>query len=87
MSGDLNNNKIERVNGEIRDREKVVRGVKKADSPLIDGYRIYHNYVRPHMALGGKTPAEKAGIKVKGENKWITIIQNATQETRSKPSS
>jgi len=29
MSGDVNNNHTERLNGEIRDRAKVVRGVKK----------------------------------------------------------
>jgi transposase-like protein len=78
MSGDLNNNKMERMNGEIRDREKTVRGVKKPDSPLIDGYQIFHNYIRPHMALDGQTPAEKAGIVVKGRNRWVTIIQNAS---------
>jgi hypothetical protein len=33
------------------------------------------------MALDGKTPAEVAGIKVEGENKWITLIQNAKRET------
>ncbi len=42
------------MNGEIRDREKVVRGVKSEDSPLIAGLQIYHNYVRPHMGLGRK---------------------------------
>ncbi len=26
-----------------------------------------------------KTPAEVAGIKIEGENKWLTIIQNASQ--------
>jgi hypothetical protein len=30
------------------------------------------------MGLGGKTPAEAAGIQVKGEDKWLTIIQNAS---------
>jgi transposase-like protein len=81
MSGDLNNNKMERLNGEIRDREKVVRGVKKTDSPLIAGYQIYHNYVRSHMALEGKTPSEAAGIEVKGQDKWLTLIQNASRKT------
>ena len=70
---------MERLNGEFRDREKVVRGLKKRDSPLISGYQIYHNYVRPHMALEGKTPAEKCGIQIKGFNKWITLIQNASK--------
>jgi hypothetical protein len=77
MSGDLNNNEMERFNGEVRDREKIVRGVKKTDSPLLTGYQIYHNYMRPHMALKDKTPAEVAGIKVEGQDKWLTIIQNA----------
>ena len=39
---------------------------------------IYHNYIRPHMALDGKTPADKAGIEVKGKDKWLTLIQNAS---------
>lgn len=77
MSGDMNNNKMERMNGEIRDREKTMRGVKTADSAALKGYQIFHNYVRPHMGLDGKTPAEAAGITVEGENKWLTIIQNA----------
>jgi hypothetical protein len=34
------------------------------------------------MALENHTPAEKAGIKVEGSDKWITIIQNATKERR-----
>jgi transposase-like protein len=76
MHGDKNNNKMERLNGEIRDREKVFRGLKKDDSVAIAGYQIYHNYIRPHMALNGQTPSEKAGIKIEGNNKWITLIQN-----------
>jgi transposase-like protein len=80
LKGDMNNNKQERFNGEFRDREKVMRGIKKTDSIMFDGYQIYHNYVRPHMGLDGKTPAEKCGIDVKGNNKWITLIQNASEK-------
>jgi len=80
LQGDMNNNKMERFNGEFRDREKVMRGIKKEDSMIFDGYQIYHNYVRPHMSLDGKTPAEKCGIKIEGNNKWITLIQNASQK-------
>lgn len=65
--------------GEIRDREKVVRGVKKADSPLIQGYQIYHNFFRLHMALDGRTPASVAGIEILGEDKWQTVIQAASR--------
>jgi hypothetical protein len=61
---------------------KMVRGVKNPNSPLIAGLQIYHNYVRPHMALEGKTPAEAAGIEVQGQDKWITLIQNASNKQR-----
>ena len=36
LKGDRNNNKMERINGEFRDREKVMRGVKKTDSVIFD---------------------------------------------------
>lgn len=78
IKGDKNNNMMERLNGEFRDREKVFRGLKKTDSPAITGIKLYHNYIRPHMSLNGQTPADKAGIKIEGENKWVTIIQNAS---------
>jgi len=74
---------MERMNGEIRDREKVMRGLERKDSPILTGYQLFHNYIRPHMALNGQTPAERAGIKVEGQNKWLTIIQNASQQTNS----
>ena len=38
---------------------------------------IFHNFIRPHTALAGKTPAEACGIEIKGEDKWKTLIQNA----------
>lgn len=73
---------MERLNGEIRDREKVTRNLKKVDSPILTGLQIFHNYVRPHMGLNGKTPSELAGIEVEGENKWVTLIQNASESSR-----
>ena len=86
LQGDMNNNQMERLNGEFRDREKVVRGIKKKDSVIIDGYQLYHNYIREHMALHGKTPADKAGIIIEGNNKWKTIIQNAKFSLSNDPS-
>ncbi len=82
MDGTVHNNKMERMNGEIRDRERVMRTLEKGDSPILSGMQIFHNYVRPHMALKGKTPSEAAGIKVEGENKWLTLIQNASKQTQ-----
>jgi hypothetical protein len=49
-------------------------------SATFQTYQIYHNYVRPHEPLDGKTPAEAAGIRIEGENKWLTLIQNASRK-------
>jgi hypothetical protein len=56
-----------------------MRGLKKKDTPLLTGYQIFHNYVRPHVGLNGMTPAEKCCIKIDGDDKWKTIIQNASK--------
>jgi|SRR5208337_2801664 len=80
MDGTVHNNKMETMNGEIRDRERVMRTLEKVDTPILPGIQIYHNFIRPHQALKGKTPAEVAGIKIEGDNKWLTIIQNAAKK-------
>ena len=46
--GGMNNNKMERLNGEIRDREKVFRGLKRMDAPVLDGTRVYYNFTKKH---------------------------------------
>jgi hypothetical protein len=78
LEGDFNNNKMERMNGEIS--ERLMRGLETKDSPILAEYQLFHNYIRPHMALDGRTPAEVAGIKIEGENKWLTLIQNASKK-------
>ena len=72
------NNKMERLNREIRDREKVFRGLKRMDTAVLDGMRVYYNYTKKHGALKGMTPAEASLIRIDGPNKWKTIIQNAS---------
>jgi putative transposase len=83
LAGSTNNNKMERINGEIRDREKTMCGLKKKDPPILQGMQIFHNYIRPHEGLDGATPAEACGIEIKGDNKWITLIQNASQKAKA----
>ena len=80
LSGDMQNNKMERMNGEIRDREKTMRGLKINETPILQGYQLFHNYIRPHEALDGKTPSEACGITIEGKNKWVTLIQNASKK-------
>ena len=71
------------MNGEIRDREKTMRGLKTKDTSILQGYPLYHNYIRPHMALDGKTPSEACGITIEGKNKWKTLIENASKQPLS----
>ncbi|GBE18202.1 integrase core domain protein [archaeon BMS3Abin16] len=78
----INNNRVERFHGSVRDRDKVMRAMHNPDtsSEMLDGFRAYYNYIRPHMALDGKTPAEMAGIDLKlGDNKWKGLIDKAVQ--------
>ncbi len=76
------NNRIERLNGTLRERVKVQRGWKTVKTPLAEGMRINYNFVKPHMALDDKTPAQEAGIntiKEKG-NKWMDLLELAVKE-------
>jgi hypothetical protein len=36
------------------------------------------------MALEGKTPSEVAGIVIKGDDKWIALIQSASKKFQSR---
>ncbi len=78
MKGDKNNNRMERLNGTIRDREVAYRGIKKMNSPLFNGFQAFYNFSKKHGGIDKKTPAEKAGILVDGDNKWKTLIQNTS---------
>jgi len=76
-----NNNIVERLNGTIREREKVMRSMKSDDTAdeLMEGFRTYYNFIRPHQSLEGKTPAEVSGLDLDlGENKWLSLIKRAS---------
>jgi len=44
-------------------------------SKIAEGQRIHYDFVRPHQALEGQTPAERANVGVKGENKWLELLR------------
>ena len=79
FDGIHHNNQMESFNGNtVRSREKVVRGIKKDDSPVLKGMQIHHNFIRPHQSLDGDAQADRAGIRIEGNNKWKSIIQNTS---------
>ena len=38
--------------------KKSMRGLKIDDTAILQGYQLFHNYIRPHEALDGKTPSK-----------------------------
>lgn len=82
LQGDKLNNKMQRLNDEVRDTEKGIMGLKKGETPILRGYQIFHNYFRIHKGLENRTPAEVSGIKIEGQNKWIILIQIAIQSVQ-----
>lgn len=69
------NNIVERLHGTLKDRLKPMRGLKsaKASKTMLDGYVAYYNFCRKHSSIG-MTPAEAAGIRIKG---WNELIERA----------
>ncbi len=53
---------------------------------MFECHRVYYNFVRPHMALDGQTPAEKAGLDLNlGDNRWKGLIEKAMQNGDQEP--
>jgi len=75
-----NTQMIERFHETLKQRTKVMRGLKNIESAhdFISGWLVHYNYIRPHMALNDRTPAQVAGIDYPYKN-WADI-------TRHKPS-
>ncbi|HML02051.1 MAG TPA: DDE-type integrase/transposase/recombinase, partial [Candidatus Bathyarchaeia archaeon] len=73
------NNIVERLHGTLKDRTKCMRGLKAYDSTklLLEGWSVHYNLVRPHLSLGGKTPAQAARMNV--PNNWKGLIDEATK--------
>ena len=56
--------------------------MKVENTPIVEGHRLYYNFIKPHEALEGKTPSDMVGITVEG-NKWITLMRTAIKQQKS----
>jgi transposase-like protein len=84
LQGRLNNNRMERYQGTLKERTKVMRAMKNTDTTILDGQRIYYNHIRPHQGLNGKTPAEAARVGSHlGPNKWLDLVRQAASAARN----
>jgi len=77
-----NTQMIERFHETLKQRTKVMRGLKNIESAhdFINGWLVHYNYIRPHTSLNNKTPAVAAGIVYPYKN-WADI----TRHKMSKP--
>lgn len=68
---------IERWHGTLKDRTKVMRGMKSLDTAkaILDGWLVYYNFFRPHESLNDKTPAEVAKIDFPYKN-WLDVVES-----------
>ena len=84
-----NNNPVERYNGKLDDRLKIIRGgfgSFEGAEAFMNLRRIMHNFVNPHQQLRGKTPAEMAGIFLPlGRNKLMELIEYCANNVEDKP--
>ncbi|MBI4009689.1 MAG: DDE-type integrase/transposase/recombinase [Candidatus Aenigmarchaeota archaeon] len=74
-----NNNVMERLNGTIRERLKVMRGLQDRESAevMTSAFVNYYNHIKIHSVLG-TTPAIKAGIKMELEgNRWLSLLKKS----------
>jgi transposase-like protein/DNA-directed RNA polymerase subunit RPC12/RpoP len=78
-----NTNLIERFQGSLKDRTKVLRGLKRPETArkFIEGWLIHYNYFRPHISLKGKTPARRAGI-ILSVNDWLDVVRQPTDTAK-----
>jgi putative transposase len=78
---------IERLHGTLKDRTKVMRGLKSLDSAkkFTDGWAIYYNYFKPHITLDGQTPAEYAKVNYDIKN-WKQVSQIPVSKESEKQS-
>ncbi len=72
-----NNNSVERYNKETGRRVDALTlfQTHQGASSTLTLCRFVYNYVTPHNSLGGKTPAEAAGLNLPlGDNKLLGLI-------------
>lgn len=76
---------IERWHGTLKERTKVVWGLKKPETAkeFLKGFLFFYNFLRPHKSLNDKTPAEVARLTIPYKN-WIDVVSSQSPITQAK---
>ena len=70
----VNNSHFGCQNGTVRNRIKTVPGFNSENPALLFLFTIHYKFVRHHMGLNGKTPAEAMGIRADGGDERATLL-------------
>jgi len=78
-----NTNLIERLHGTIKERTKVMRGFRSAESArqFLDGWAVYYNFMKPHESLDSATPAEAAKCDYPFRD-WADLTRMSTPQVK-----
>jgi transposase-like protein len=78
-------NIIERFQGTLKDRTKIVRGFKNMDTAklLTEAWLVHYNFFKEHETLGNIPPAVKMGATPVKD--WAEVVSRAKAISSSKP--
>ena len=86
LTAEINTNIIERFHGTVKERTKVMRGLRTIETArkFLDGWLVHYNFFRPHTSLKDMTPSLKAGIKFPFRN-WKDVVEQPIEVTARIP--
>ena len=81
INGKKHQNIIERLHGSLKDMLRARRGLDSVEktSIILRGWFVYYKFLRPHSSLNDKTPAQMAGIDLKLDDRWESLIDLTTK--------
>lgn len=67
--------KVERFHETLKERTKVMKAFRDIDTltEFAKGFLTYYNFLKPHEALNGKTPAERAKLRYDVKT-WADVV-------------
>ena len=79
-------NIIERFQGTLKDRTKIIRGFKNMTTAelLTDAWLVHYNFFKEHETLGNIPPAQKMGIPIPCKD-WAEVVSQAKVALPTKP--
>jgi len=79
-------NIIERFQGTLKDRTKIIRGFKSMPTAelLTDAWLVHYNFFKEHETLGNIPPAQKMGVATPLKS-WAEVVSPAKGALNTEP--